>query len=86
MGGRFTLSDDSHGIEQVGLNYEKVLACVERAGITELWHIGSTSRSTAAPDPRFPNVQWLSVSVDELKAHRFWQARRLAGPTLGTET
>ncbi|KAK0261702.1 hypothetical protein LTR35_006560 [Friedmanniomyces endolithicus] len=74
MGGRFTLSDDSHGIPQVGLNYGKVLQCVERAGITELWHlapIGPTS-SDKLPDPRFPNVRWIDVQVTKLKEHGFW--------------
>ncbi|KAK0263360.1 hypothetical protein B0A54_00720 [Friedmanniomyces endolithicus] len=75
MGGRFTLSDDSHGISQVGLNYGKVLQCVERAGITELWHlatVGSGSSDTP-PDSRFPNVRWAAVQVTELKEHGFWK-------------
>lgn len=79
MGGRFTLSDDSHGIPQVGLNYGKVLQCVERAGITELWHLtpASLGSSDAPPDPRFPNVRWAFVQVTELKEHGFWtQAER----------
>lgn len=37
MGGRCTLSDDSHGVDQICTNYEKALGCVERAGIEELW-------------------------------------------------
>ena len=72
MGGRFTLSDDSHGIEQVGLNYATTLKCVERAGITELWHLASASNSTPPLDKRFPNVRWSSVPVDQLKSHAFW--------------
>ncbi|KAF4553076.1 PHP domain-containing protein [Elsinoe fawcettii] len=32
MGGRVTISDDSHGVEQLCTNYEKALQCVERAG------------------------------------------------------
>ncbi|TKA73772.1 hypothetical protein B0A55_07116 [Friedmanniomyces simplex] len=74
MGGRFTLSDDSHGIAQVGLNYEKVLQCVERAGITELWYLTPAipESSEAPPDPRFPRVRWVAVPVAELKEHAFW--------------
>ncbi|KAK0798880.1 hypothetical protein LTR91_014805 [Friedmanniomyces endolithicus] len=66
---------DSHGIFQVGLNYGKVLQCVERAGITELWHltpVGPESSDTP-PDPRFPNVRWAAVQVTELKEHGFWK-------------
>ena len=72
MGGRFTLSDDSHGVEQVGLNYAIVLKCVEKAGITEVWHLAPASDSTPPFDDRFPNVRWTSVSVDKLKSHAFW--------------
>ncbi|KAK5709371.1 hypothetical protein LTR17_019825 [Elasticomyces elasticus] len=71
MGGRFTLSDDSHGIAQVGLNYEKVLHCVERAGITELSHLVPATAESSI-DPRFPEVQWAAVQVADLKQHAFW--------------
>jgi histidinol-phosphatase (PHP family) len=37
MGGRFTMSDDSHGIAQVATNYERGLAFLERLGVTEIW-------------------------------------------------
>lgn len=36
MGGKFTLSDDSHGVDQLCTHYEQALDCVERAGISEL--------------------------------------------------
>ncbi|KAK9466360.1 polymerase/histidinol phosphatase-like protein [Lipomyces arxii] len=38
-GGKFCLSDDSHGIAQVGLNYNKVMKAVDDRGITELSYI-----------------------------------------------
>lgn len=72
MGGRFTLSDDSHGIEQVGLNYVKTLACVQEAGITELCYLAPTAESESPIEVRFPSVQWSRVSVSELKSHAFW--------------
>lgn len=72
MRGRFTLSDDSHGIEQVGLNYGKVLDCVERAGIPELWHLTPASASSTPHDVRFPGVQWTAVPIAQLKSHAFW--------------
>lgn len=76
MGGRFTLSDDSHGIDQVGLNYSKVLECVKRAGITEIMYLAAVSEaeSVKAHDERFPNVGWKAVSVSQLEQHRFWNA------------
>ncbi|TVY42396.1 putative histidinol-phosphatase [Lachnellula occidentalis] len=37
MGGRFTLSDDSHGIEHVGTNYGRAFEYLEGLGVEELW-------------------------------------------------
>lgn len=37
MGGKFTMSDDSHGIAQVATNYARGLAYLESLGVTELW-------------------------------------------------
>lgn len=37
LGGKFTLSDDSHGISQVATNYTRALTYLESLGITELW-------------------------------------------------
>lgn len=73
MGGRFTLSDDSHDIGQIGLNYSKVLDCVRRAGITELWHLTPAfDASVPLHDARFPDVLWNAVPVTELSRHAFW--------------
>lgn len=37
MGGKFTLSDDSHGISQVATNYSRALTYLESLGVTEVW-------------------------------------------------
>lgn len=37
MGGKFTFSDDSHGISQVATNYARGLDYLESLGVTELW-------------------------------------------------
>lgn len=37
LGGKFTLSDDSHGIDQVGTNYPRALTYLESLGVTHLW-------------------------------------------------
>lgn len=73
MGGRFTLSDDSHGVEQVGTNYERVLQFVEETGIKEVHFL---ERGGVAFDQRFPNVSMSSVSLAELKRHAFWRVGR----------
>ena len=73
MGGRFTLSDDSHGIEQVGLNYDKVLDCIKKAGITEICHLAPASESVSVHDSRFMNAGWQTVSIQDLENHGFWK-------------
>jgi histidinol-phosphatase (PHP family) len=44
-GGRFTLSDDSHGPHAVGLNYDRLRDYVQRIGLKELWYLGHGERS-----------------------------------------
>ena len=73
--GRFTLSDDSHGISQVGLNYNKVLECIKKAGITEICHLVAVSDSVKAHDQRFAAAGWKIISVEELEGHGFWKKR-----------
>ncbi|KAI1098306.1 histidinol-phosphatase [Jackrogersella minutella] len=38
-GGRFTLSDDSHGVAQVGTNYARALDFLAALGVTALWKL-----------------------------------------------
>lgn len=37
MGGKFTMSDDSHGIAQVATNYGRGVAYLESLGVDEVW-------------------------------------------------
>ena len=74
LSGRFTLSDDSHGVEQVGLNFHRVLEAIKKAGITELAYLAPAGTANSVPvDERFPQVCWASLSLDELEAHGFWK-------------
>lgn len=68
LGGRFVLSDDSHGIAHVGLNYDKVLDFAKRASIRELHFIRADSSKRGSG--MMPSVS--SVSISELEAHPFW--------------
>ena len=75
MNGRFCLSDDSHGVDQVGLNYHKVFNFLDRVGITTLHYLERTPDSdpklgpSGTPvDPRFPQTQIKFQSVVEAKA------------------
>ncbi|RAL13686.1 histidinol-phosphatase [Aspergillus homomorphus CBS 101889] len=72
LGGRFCLSDDSHGLDQVGLNYHRVLPWLEQVGITTL-HYLALSEEGDMVDPRFPRTRILSMSVAEMKRLPFWE-------------
>lgn len=65
-GGRFCLSDDSHGVDQVGLNFHRVLAFVEQVGISTL-HYLQLSDGASGADSRFPRTQIASIGVEETK-------------------
>ena len=40
MGGKLTLSDDAHGVDQVGACYEEAFEFLESLGVEELWFLG----------------------------------------------
>lgn len=63
-GGRFTLSDDSHGVDQVATDYNRLLRFVEKVGIKEIVYFqkGSTTR-----DPRFPGTSMSAITLQELQ-------------------
>ncbi|RDW69465.1 hypothetical protein BP6252_08485 [Coleophoma cylindrospora] len=55
MGGKLTLSDDSHGIEHVGTNYTRAIEYAESLGVETLWtlqrvkDVGSGEKVTVIP-------------------------------------
>ncbi|KAI9069175.1 hypothetical protein FKP32DRAFT_1600067 [Trametes sanguinea] len=68
-GGRFVLSDDSHGPHAVGLNYHRIPEYARRVGIKELWVLeraqGSVRNAAGrAVVPRKVEGDWLE--------HPFW--------------
>lgn len=71
LGGRFTLSDDSHGIDQIGLNFEKVLAFMENTGIKEVYCINSGHEN----DFKAASQTARKIPMAELKKHGFWSSR-----------
>ena len=78
MGGRFTLSDDSHGVEQVGLNYARAVEGLREAGVGEVWCLdgvagGDAGKEGVVADERFPGVRWKRVSMEEIAGHGFWK-------------
>jgi len=43
-GGKLGLSDDSHGKDAVGLNYDRLAAYLKMSGITEIYHLARWGR------------------------------------------
>ncbi|GAB7357656.1 hypothetical protein MBLNU459_g0150t1 [Dothideomycetes sp. NU459] len=69
LGGRFTLSDDSHGTDQIGLNFGKVLQFLKNVGIQELHYL------TSQTDNSFDTKRAQCISVSGLEDHKFWKSQ-----------
>lgn len=65
MGGKFTFSDDSHGIAQVATNYERGLDYLESLGVKEVWTL---ERATHPGDGKTESeLIEKSVSLEEFR-------------------
>ncbi|KDR74833.1 hypothetical protein GALMADRAFT_211758 [Galerina marginata CBS 339.88] len=69
-GGRFALSDDSHGPHAVGLNYERLPQYLQSVGISQLWYL----QQTVMPNAAGRTVQPVKLDGDWLD-HDFWRRR-----------
>ncbi|KAI9677732.1 MAG: histidinolphosphatase [Trizodia sp. TS-e1964] len=69
IGGKFTLSDDSHSTDQIGLNYAVALSILELANVTSL-EIFETGEGGS--DKRFSNARTRTVPISDLKSYDFW--------------
>lgn len=47
-GGRFTISDDSHGPHAVGLNYQRLYGYLRDIDVKELWYLADRSTTSAS--------------------------------------
>lgn len=63
---RFCLSDDSHSIAQVGLNYGKVLKYVEDIGLKGVYYLDKDFESG--------KVETKFVELNEIKHHPIWKS------------
>lgn len=69
MGGRFTLSDDSHGTSQVGLNFARTLQSAREAGVAEIFHVAAADGSEGSmplAGKTFSHMCWKKVAILEL--------------------
>jgi histidinol-phosphatase (PHP family) len=69
MGGGFVMSDDSHGIDQIGTNYARLLAFIRKAGKDQIHY---ADRAGVRKDSRFPNAGFSSIAVTDLAQSPFW--------------
>ena len=60
------MSDDSHGIKQVGTNYAQCLSFAEKTGITS---IAFLAKGVVTKDNRFPGIFTNVVDLTEVKEH-----------------
>lgn len=66
--GRFCLSDDSHSIDQVGLNYHKSLDYIKNLGLKQIWYLDIDfldGKKVVTPK---------SVSLEDVEKSPFWEA------------
>lgn len=61
-GGRFCLSDDSHTVDQVGLNYHKVWDYVKSLGLSTIYYLDLDGKETVVR----------AASVGDLSMSDFW--------------
>jgi histidinol-phosphatase (PHP family) len=69
MGGRFTLSDDSHGVAQVGLNFKRAIEYVQSLGITELHYLEKQHGNSQTCGGS--SLQWKALALGDLKLDQF---------------
>ncbi|KAJ4316083.1 hypothetical protein N0V94_005642 [Neodidymelliopsis sp. IMI 364377] len=70
MGGGFVLSDDSHGIEQIGTNYPRLLQYIQKAGVEQIYFAAKGCRDRT--DSRFPSAGFSTIAVAALADLPFW--------------
>ena len=75
MGGRFVLSDDSHGVGHIGTNYSKAFEFIKKTGIQEVYVFGR-GEDKDQDQGRLNKTVLHRVSLADLESHGFWQSNR----------
>lgn len=71
---KFCLSDDSHGMDQVALNYGQCLPFLRRVGISSLTFFQHSEESRSSVDARFPSLRSEQMSLADVEEHMFWKS------------
>ncbi|KAL8687422.1 MAG: hypothetical protein Q9224_005158 [Gallowayella concinna] len=69
LGGSFTISDDSHGVNQIGCQYRELLDFAKEVGILQITYF---EEGHPNQDVRFPNVTTKTISISRLESHSFF--------------
>jgi histidinol-phosphatase (PHP family) len=73
MGGRVCLSDDSHGVAQVGLNYGRMKTYLEEMGIQEIWHLVDVKQREDGDETIGTRRRVVARRMKEWTSHPFWE-------------
>lgn len=71
-GGRFTLSDDSHAVDHVGLNYQQVLTYIQDIGLQQIHYLEKLPMGEIGINV-LDACAVRTLSLDELRNQIFWQ-------------
>ncbi|KAL8674824.1 MAG: hypothetical protein Q9168_000805 [Polycauliona sp. 1 TL-2023] len=69
LGGSFTISDDSHGTDQIGCRYRELLGFAKEIGILQITYF---EKGSPDKDERFPNVTSRTTTLSRLESHPFF--------------
>ncbi|KAL8829727.1 MAG: hypothetical protein Q9170_006046 [Blastenia crenularia] len=69
LDGQFTLSDDSHGIGQIGSHYRELLRFAEKVGIKQIVHFETVFGTQGS---RLPDVISRRTQLSQLQSHPFF--------------
>ncbi|KAM0253364.1 hypothetical protein ACHAQJ_007315 [Trichoderma viride] len=68
LGGKFTMSDDSHGIAQVATNYGRALTFLESLGVEQVWTFQRQDHPEAGEVTK-ATLNDVSVSLKDFRQH-----------------
>jgi histidinol-phosphatase (PHP family) len=63
LGGKLTLSDDSHGVAQVATNFSRAVNYIESLGVQELWLLEGKNSGERALGLRSVSVESVKTSL-----------------------
>ncbi|KAM4059009.1 PHP domain-containing protein [Hirsutella rhossiliensis] len=69
LGGRFTLSDDSHGIAHIATNYARGIAYLESLGVEHVWTFRRCPPPEVESSTTAATLEETAVSLGEFRKH-----------------